>query len=341
MIPSTRHRFLAPWFLALGTWLFAVTPGTSPLVAQTQPPTPARYALAIHGGVGTDPAKWTPEQRDARTRSLTAALRIGQRILAEGGSSLDAVERVIRQLEDDPVFNAGRGAVLNAEGHHELDASIMDGRDRSCGAVTGVTTVRHPISLARLVMTRTRHVLLAGTGAEQFAEKMGVEQVAPDWFTTDHARRGWEEARRQQNQPVPDDRPKGTVGCVALDSHGNLAAGTSTGGLTYKMPGRIGDSPIVGAGTYADNGTCAVSCTGVGEHFIRHVVAHDISARMAYRGDSLADAVRHVVHQTLKPGDGGVIAVDRQGQIVLEFNTPGMSRGAADSSGRFTVDLGR
>lgn len=308
-------------------------------------PQKMEFAIAVHGGAGDDPAKLSAEEREAREASLREAVAIGVNVLKAGGASLDAVEQVIRHLEDDPHFNAGRGAVFNADGGHELDASIMDGRDKSCGAVAGVRTVKNPISLARRVMTHTRHVLLIGEGADRFAREMGVEQVDQDYFSTPRQRENFE--RFRQSHP-PTKKPEksreeghmGTVGCVALDRHGNLAAGTSTGGVTNKMFGRIGDSPIVGAGTYADNATCAVSCTGMGEYFIRHAVAHDISARMAYQNASLTDAVAHLMHTTLPRNTGGVIAVDKNGRIVLDFNTVGMARAAADSTGRLEVALG-
>lgn len=314
-----------------------------------------RFAIAIHGGTGRDPAEIPAEVREQYERSLQAALRLGRDALADGKSSLETVELVVRRLEDDPIFNAGKGAVLNSQGTHELDASIMDGRDKSCGAVAGVTTVKNPITLARLVMTRTPHVLLAGRGAEAFAAEQQVELVENKYFWTEKAAKSWESKRRQQGQPTggqsstpsfketsfKDTQFQGTVGCVALDRQGNLAAATSTGGLTNKKFGRVGDSPIIGAGTYADNATCAVSCTGIGEHFIRHSVAHSISARIALAQQSLDEAVRLVIHQTLRPGDGGIITVGRDGQIAIDFNTGGMAHGSADSTGRFQVGLGR
>ena len=324
----------------LGRLAFLLLLGSALLPDPTTAAEPPKvdYALALHGGAGDDAAKLSAEERSGREATLRKGLEIGLEILKDGGSSLDAVEQVIRHLEDDPHFNAGRGAVFNADGGHELDASIMDGRDRSCGAVAGVQTVKNPISLARLVMTETRHVLLAGPGADRFAKEMKVELVDQEYFTTPFQRRRFEE--RAKPQPEKEDKHMGTVGCVALDKHGNLAAGTSTGGVTNKKFGRVGDSPIVGAGTYADNGTCAVSCTGVGEHFIRHAIAHDVHARMAYRDASLEDAVRHVLHTTLQPNTGGLIAVGKDGRIVLDFNTVGMARAAADSTGRFEVQLG-
>ncbi len=311
---------------------------------------PVKFAIAIHGGAGSMAASLTDSQKAAYEKSLTAALRQGRDMLNDGTAALDVVEQVIRTLEDDPLFNAGRGAVFNAAGSHELDASIMDGRDRSCGAVAGVRTVKNPVSLARLVMTKTPHVLLAADGAEQFAEEMEVERVETTYFDTDRQRQRWQAARqaidsrRQESPPTTanqKDEKMGTVGCVVLDRHGNLAAGTSTGGLTNKRYGRIGDSPIIGAGTFADNATCAVSCTGIGEHFIRNAVAYDVSARMEYKGEPVADAVAHILHQKLQPGYGGIIAVSRSGEIALDFNTPAMFRAAADSNGRFEVGIGR
>jgi len=271
---------------------------------------------------------------------MKKALTLGRDVLAKGGSSLDAVEQVIRLLEDDPLFNAGRGAVLNAKGEHELDASIMDGRDLSCGAVASVRTVKNPISLARLVMTKTRHVLLAGDGAEKFADEMNVERAPADYFRTQQRIEEWQRKKQEAEKAAAGkdcDSHMGTVGCVALDTHGNLAAGTSTGGLSFKKYGRIGDSPIIGAGTYANNKTCAVSCTGVGEEFIRRSVSFDISAQMQYQNVSLEEAVRTIVAEKLPPSTGGVIAVSHDGQISAQYNTPGMVRAMADDGGRFEV----
>lgn len=245
---------------------------------------------------------------------------------------------MIRHLENDPIFNAGKGAVFNSAGGHELDASIMDGRDRACGAVAGVKTVKNPISLARLVMQETRHVLLSGDGADQFAKEQGVDLVDQQYFWTQRRYDAWQRVKQQQ----ADDH-KGTVGCVALDTHGNLAAGTSTGGLTNKLYGRIGDSPIVGAGTFADNKTCAVSCTGVGENFIRNAIAYDVSARMAYKQQPVDEAVREILTQTLdasKNGQGGIIVVTHDGKITMQFNTGAMARASADSTGQLLIALG-
>ena len=300
---------------------------------------PAKYAIVIHGGAGGVP---TSQERIAgRTRVLEEALMTGETMLKSGRSSLDTVEAVIRILEDSPYFNAGRGAVFNAVGGHELDATIMDGRDRSTGAVGGVTTVKNPISLARRVMTDTRHVLLATAGADRFADEYkddpAIERVENSFFSTDHQRKNLKAAQEKELQR--DEDAMGTVGCVALDLSGNLAAGTSTGGLTNKKFGRLGDSPIAGAGTYADNSTCAVSCTGIGEDFIRNAVAYDVSARMAYQQVSLKVAVSAILEGQEHQVRGGVIAVSGDGQIVMQFNTTGMSRAAADAFGRHEVHV--
>jgi beta-aspartyl-peptidase (threonine type) len=294
------------------------------------------WALAIHGGAGTIPED-LPEARVAGYRAaLEGALRLGAAVLEEGGSSLDAVEQVVRSLEDDPHFNAGKGAVFNHDGRHELDASIMNGGDLSCGAVARVSGIRNPISLARMVMERTRHVLLAGDGAERFAEEQGVVRVDEAYFFTDYRHRQWQKALAGETTAGG-----GTVGAVALDRNGNLAAGTSTGGLTNKLFGRVGDSPIVGAGTYAKNGVVALSGTGRGEEYIRHNVAAAIAFRVEREGRSVEEAVHELIHEVLRPGDGGIIAVGADGSIVLDFNTSGMYRGATDSTGRFSVEIWR
>lgn len=294
---------------------------------------PAKWAIAIHGGAGTIPKNLPEAQKQQYLHSLGEALKIGQGVLRQGGTSLDAVEKVIRFLEDDPLFNAGKGAVYTHEGTHELDAAIMDGSDLSCGSVAALKTVKNPISLARLVKERSPHVFLVGEGAEAFATEMKVERVPNSYFDTPK--------RYQELQDALKEEPKehGTVGCVALDAHGNLAAGTSTGGLTNKRFGRLGDVPVIGAGTYANNRTCALSATGIGEEFIKHTVAHDISALMEYAGLTLQQAADRVIHQKLKAGDGGVIGVARDGSIALVFNSEGMYRGAADSRGRFEVKI--
>jgi beta-aspartyl-peptidase (threonine type) len=297
-----------------------------------------RFTIVIHGGTIGDPERLSSQRREAAERSLRSALERGREVLQRGGTSLDAVESAIRLMEDDPVFNAGRGAVFNAAGGHELDASIMDGATRQCGAVAGARTVKNPISLARLVMTKTRHVLLAGDGAEEFATRMQVERVENSYFSTPERREEWQKVR---NNRQDSSSKQGTVGCVALDRFGHLAAGTSTGGITNKMYGRVGDSPIVGAGTYADDATCGVSCTGIGEQFIRHAVAYDVSARMKYRQQTLVDAVASILSEVLSRGDGGIIAINRTGEYTMQFNTGGMLRAAAPHAGDLEIRAGR
>jgi L-asparaginase / beta-aspartyl-peptidase len=305
------------------------------------------FAIVIHGG--TLGSRVDEVRKRRKEAVLKEALELGTKMLDEGKSSLSTVELVIRHLEDSPDFNAGRGAVFNSAGGHELDASIMDGRTRAAGAVGGVYTVRNPISLARLVMTKTRHVLLVTDGAEKFADGFsnlqGISRVPNEYFSTDHQRANWKtaqtrEAEEKRGKPKGDDGPKGTVGCVCLDRNGNIAAGTSTGGLTNKKYGRIGDSPIISAGTYADNRTCGVSCTGTGEDFIRHAVSYDISARMRLLKQPLKEAVHTVLHDPEQLVRGGVIAISRAGEITMQFNTHGMSRAAGDSTNRREVKVG-
>jgi beta-aspartyl-peptidase (threonine type) len=299
-----------------------------------------RYAIAVHGGAGSSPSTTDAAGNLAKHEGLKEALEAGQKILAAGGSSLDAVEAAIRVMEDNPAFNAGRGAVLNAEGQVELDASIMDGRTKKCGAVASATRTRHPITVSRLVMEKTRHVLLGAEGVDAFAQKMGAQREERSWFVTEPQRARLQRVQKKSGALTPREALSariGTVGCVALDAKGNLAAGTSTGGLTNKLFGRIGDSPIIGAGTYADNATCAVSGTGIGEEFIRHAVAHDLSARMKYAGQTVQQAADKILRKTLQPNQAGLIAVDRMGTIVMDYNTRGMACAAADSSGRWEI----
>lgn len=297
----------------------------------------AEYAIAIHGGAGTIlKENMAPEKEKAYLEALNAALDIGEHILREGGSSLDAVEQTIIYLENSPLFNAGKGAVFTHEGKNELDASIMDGATRNAGAVGGVTTVKNPILAARAVMEDSKHVLLTGRGAEQFAEEQGLEIVDPEYFYTESRWQSLQRAKAAEEQPTGflssgPDHKYGTVGCVALDKAGNITAGTSTGGMTNKRYNRFGDVPVIGAGTYANNATCGVSCTGHGEYFIRYAVAYDISALMEYKEMSLEEATRYVIHDKLLEagGSGGLIAVDKRGNVSLEFNSPGMYRGYA------------
>lgn len=321
---------LLPIFAAL---MAAQPPESSP--EQTAATAKPSWALAIHGGAGTIPKNIPESEREEYLKSLRAALEVGRKILADGGTSLDAVERVVRTLEDDPRFNAGKGAVFTHEGTNELDAAIMDGRNLACGSVAGVKTVKNPISLARMVMEKSPHVFMVGQGAEKFAEEMKIEKVDPKYFFTQRRWDQLQEALRKEKE----EKPKGTVGAVALDVHGNLAAATSTGGMTNKRFGRLGDVPVIGAGTYANNRTCAISATGWGEQFIKHTVAHDISALMEYKGLTLQQAADEVIHRKLQKDDGGVIGVAKDGSIALVFNSEGMYRGAADSNGRFDVAI--
>jgi beta-aspartyl-peptidase (threonine type) len=298
-------------------------------------------AIAVHGGAGViPPAELTPERRQAFHAALAAALRAGFALIEAGGASLDAVVSAVKVLEDDPLFNAGRGAVIAANGQHELDASIMDGRDLRAGSISGVQHVRNPIELARRVMDHSPHVMLAGPGADEFAIGQGLIPVPNEYFSTER-RRMELECHLRGDAGVGDEAVLGTVGAVALDSHGNLAAATSTGGMTGKKWGRVGDSPIIGAGTYAANDCCAVSATGHGEYFIRAVVAHEIASLMRYRGIGVREAADEVVmKQLVKLGaSGGVIAVGRDGSIAMPFNSPGMLRGAMDSCGRFETGI--
>ena len=298
-----------------------------------------RFALAIHGGAGTITAEGLSAEADQRYRAvLEEALDRGEKILESGGTALDAVTACITFLEDDPGFNAGKGAVFTHEGRNELDASVMVGENRQAGAVAGVTTVKHPILAARKVMEESPHVLLSGAGAEAFAAENGLELVDGSYFYTperyESLQKALEQERgmgRRSTHSLVTDWKFGTVGAVALDSAGNLAAGTSTGGMTNKRWNRIGDSPLIGAGTWADNRTCAVSCTGHGEFFIRNAVAHDLAARLLYRGDDLAAAADKLVMEELEAmgAGGGLIAIDRAGNIAMPFNTAGMFRGWA------------
>ncbi len=333
----------------------------------------SKITLVIHGGAGTITRQsMTPEREKAYTAALNLALQTGHAILKKGGTSLDAVEATIRVLEDSPLFNAGKGAVFTHEGKNELDASIMDGSNLKAGAIAGVTTIRNPISTARRVMDKSEHVMLMGRGAEEFAKVQGMELANPAYFYTEARWKGLQQAiseekvqldhteaapAKAQKKPVgtklkgpktgynadetivDTGKKYGTVGCVALDQFGNLAAGTSTGGMTNKRYGRVGDAPIIGAGTYANNATCAVSGTGHGEYFIRSVVGYDISALMEYKGLSVQDAANEVVMKKLvqRGGEGGVIVLDRQGNFAMPFNSEGMYRGYIKADGSSNV----
>jgi len=296
-------------------------------VASAQSGEKPMWAIAIHGGAGTIlKSQMSDDMEKAYRQALMEALKAGQDVLAKGGSSLDAVIAAIVPMENSPLFNAGKGAVFTHEGHNELDASIMEGKTLQAGAVAGVRTIRNPILLARAVMEHSPHVLLTGDGAQAFAKTQNIETVDAKYFFT---QRRWD-ALQKAKANMHKDKKHGTVGVVALDRHGNLAAGTSTGGLTNKRYGRVGDSPIIGAGTYADNQSVAVSATGQGEYFIRAAVAHDIAARVAYAGTDIQKATDQVIQAKLTKmgGTGGVIVLNTDGQVAMSFNTQGMYRAA-------------
>lgn len=304
------------------------------------------FALVIHGGAGSIQRGNLSPARDSLYRAvLQEALATGYAILDSGGSALDAVESVIVYFENNPLFNAGRGAILNSDGIAELDASIMDGRSINAGAVASVRSIKNPIKAARLAMERSSYVLMVADGAEQFAKDQGLEIVAPEYFITP-ARREWYKKMKLKDERGAGEillsHPAfGTVGCVALDREGNLAAGTSTGGRGLKRYRRVGDSPIIGAGTYAENGVCAVSATGYGEYYIRGVLSYDVAARMKYEGLTLQDAMRVVIHHKLQDmgGTGGLIGVDSKGNISMDFNTNGMFRGYRKKDGKAVVKI--
>ncbi len=301
-------------------------------------------AIALHGGAGTIERDRMSAEVEAEYRSfLDKAISDGYQQLQVGEEGLDVVVAIIQRMEDSPLFNAGKGAVYTWEGQHELDASIMHGALMDAGAVAGVTTVQSPIALARAVMEQSPHVMLASRGAEQFAAELGIPEVSADYFSTERRKRALEsyKARKQAGVEPEVDYKFGTVGVVVLDSKGNLAAGTSTGGMTGKRWGRIGDAPVIGAGTYADNRSCAVSATGHGEYFIRHTVARDICARMQFAGQSLQDAAESVIMDELMAagGDGGIVAVDADGHVSMVFNTPGMYRASVSGSGEKRIGI--
>lgn len=324
-----------------------------------------KFTLIIHGGAGTILKKnMTEEKEKAYREKLEEALGAGSAVLSKGGTSVDAIEATIKVMEDSPLFNAGKGSVFTNAGTNEMDASIMEGNTRNAGAVAGVTTIKHPISAARLVMEKSPHVMLAQEGAEKFAGDNGLEIVDPKYFRDEVRYEQWKKMKETEEQKLDHDsggeggdlyeegseiefdvslkdKKYGTVGAVAIDRHGNIAAATSTGGMTNKRWGRIGDSPIIAAGTYANNKTCGVSCTGHGEYFIRNVVAYDISALMEYKGMALEEAAKHVIHNKLEElgGKGGVICIDKDGNLAAVFNTPGMYRGWVREDGKMTVAM--
>ncbi len=311
-----------------------------------------RWGIALHGGAGALPQSISPERREQYRAALEHALRIGEAVLIDGGTALDAVEQTVIALENDPCLNAGRGSAFNEKGFHQLDASIMDGQTLACGAVAAVQRIKNPIRAARAVMEKTPHVLLTGEGADEFAAANRLEMVSRNYF---HDPVRWAQLNKAlQNQgkrplasppyelesaadlpgdPTDLDLSRGTVGCVARDQHGHVAAATSTGGMTAKQVGRVGDTAIIGAGTYADDSGCAVSCTGNGEEFIRHSIAFQVNWRVRNGGQSLEMAVHDCLTQVLRPDDGGIIAISRTGDLVLLRNTEAMSRGWSDSTG--------
>ncbi|HRX29083.1 MAG TPA: isoaspartyl peptidase/L-asparaginase [Saprospiraceae bacterium] len=307
-----------------------------------------QFAIALHGGAGTlVKGMMTEEKEHQYKQALKEALDAGIEVLSKGGSALDAVETTVRVLEDCPLFNAGRGSVFTADGLHEMDASIMDGRNKEAGAVSLVQHIKNPISLAKAVMLHSGHVFLAGKGAEQFAKEQGLEECGDEYFYDEFRYLQWQEIKDSDSFQLDHSKSKdfkfGTVGCVALDGEGNLAAATSTGGMTNKKFGRVGDSPMIGAGTYANNETCAVSCTGSGEYFIRGVVAYDVSALMEFGRKSLIEAADEVIQKRVLSigGDGGLIAVDANGNIAMPFNTEGMYRACRYMDGSTEIEIYR
>ncbi len=307
--------------------LFAI----SPALAE------APITIVIHGGAGAlEPGRYTPSEEAAYKAKLGEALDAGYAVLARGGPALDAVEAAIVIMEDSPLFNAGKGAVFTRDGKNELDASIMDGRAKAAGAVAGVTHIKNPIRLARAVMEHSPHVMMVGEGAEEFAKEQRLVLVKRSYFRTEARWRAYKDALKKEKEAVakkesglPHDFKYGTVGAVALDSNGNLAAGTSTGGMTLKSYGRVGDAPIIGAGAFADNNSCAVSATGWGEYFIRLTIARDICAQVEYGGKTVSEATKDMIHNRLQKsgGDGGVIVLGPNGDFVMDFNSAGMFRG--------------
>ncbi len=329
-------------------------PETTTTTTSEEKDTIPNFGIVIHGGAGTIlKENMTDSLEQAYRAKLEEAIRTGHEILANGGTALEAVQRTINIMEDSPLFNAGKGAVFTNAGTNELDASIMDGETLNAGAVAGVTTVKNPINLAYEVMVNSEHVMLGGKGAEEFAKQQGVEIVDPQYFYTENRYKSLQRIRDKEKteldhdgktafvDPFIKDSKFGTVGCAALDKNGNLAAGTSTGGMTNKRWGRIGDAPIIGAGTYANNATCAVSSTGWGEFFIRGMVAHDISALMEYKGLSLQEAAQEVIQEKIPKlgGDGGIVAIDHKGNVAMEFNTSGMYRAKMNKNGELEIGI--
>lgn len=341
-------------FLFLSLLILSCQTKSKEIKETTKPKQLNEFAIVIHGGAGTILKKnMTPEKEKAYKDKLKEAVSTGYSILKNGGTSLDAVEKTIQVLEESPLFNAGKGAVFTHNETNELDASIMTGNDLNAGAVAGVTNVKSPIALARKVMTNSNHVLLSGKGASKFAKEQGLEIVDPTYFFTERRFKSLQKIKEKEQSELDHDEKTafydadikdskfGTVGCVALDKNGNITAGTSTGGMTNKRWNRIGDSPIIGSGTYANNNTCGVSSTGWGEYFIRAQVAHDISAQIEYKNVSLKEAASNVIQKKLTDlgGTGGIIALDKYGNMVFEFNTAGMYRASANDKGDIDVRI--
>jgi beta-aspartyl-peptidase (threonine type) len=335
-------------FLSLGILFFS---------CQEAPKKPSKdaskdtFGIVIHGGAGTILRKnMTPEMDAAYRKTLAEAIAVGHAILAAGGTSTAAVEKTIHVMENSPLFNAGKGAVLNAEGEVELDASFMDGARLDAGAIAGARTIKNPISAAIAVMNDSPHVMLSSAGADRFAKEQGFAVAPPDYFVTERridalkrvqAEKASKQASLDKKTAFYEQQQMGTVGCVALDQAGNIAAGTSTGGMTNKKWNRIGDAPIIGAGTYANNASCGISATGWGEFFIRSVVAHDIAALVEYKGLSIAEAARIVIHEKVAKlgGDGGIVGLDRFGNVAMEMNTEGMYRAHMNAQGEQTIKI--
>jgi beta-aspartyl-peptidase (threonine type) len=319
--------------LAIGLMLMTGTATTDAVAAP--------WTLVIHGGAGIiERGKLKPGQEDAIRAALAQALAAGSTVLDKGGKAVDAVQAAVEVLEDDPNFNAGRGAVFTYEGKNELDAAIMDGSNRAAGAVAGTSRTRHPVALARAVMEKSPHVFLSGTGADEFSVEQGLEQVDPSWFATPERRRQLDEMKARKLSSFDVDLKYGTVGAVAVDTFGHVAAATSTGGLTGKRWGRIGDSPIIGAGTYADDRACAISATGAGEYFIREGVAHEICARVRFKGESIEHAAKVVMDEVgVMGGTGGVIVAGPKGDGGWSFNTPGMYRAKVSQGGAAVIAI--
>ncbi len=333
----------------------------TPVLAQTKidstnsPIMKNKFAIAIHGGAGNMlKRKYTPEEEEAYKKVMGEALDLGYSMLSKGAKATDVVEAVIKVMEDSPLFNAGKGSVFTNSGTNEMDAALMDGSNLKCGSVTNVRTIKNPISAAKTIMNKSQFVFLSGNGAEQFAKENGLEIVDTSYFFT---QKRWDEMMKIRDstktqldneghgsiESLDSVNKFGTVGCVVLDGYGNLAAGTSTGGITNKKYNRIGDSPLIGSGTYANNKTCAVSCTGHGEDFIRIVASHEVHVLMLYKKMSVSKAANKVINEELKSvgGRGGLIAIDHKGNITFQFNTTGMFRGCIDKNGKKTVEIYR